>query len=246
MTSLSLFFAVVLIGQETVPPDMSFSVASGAAREALDRAIGHFTEAIRLDPKSTLAYSHRGHAFYLKGDFRSAAKDCTDILKLEPWSTDAYQRRGNARYAVGNYEEAIADYGMAIRCSPNSVSAYFWRAMAYTEKGRYDSAIDDYTTAIRIYPQYGSAYYQRGLIFLNKGDYDRIFVAYPDIPVPHLPSISPLDTTIAPGQTVVGTFVSAFKMSQQQWDARKSLDFSFDFRYQAPLVVTPHVAITER
>jgi hypothetical protein len=80
----------------------------------------------------------------------------------------------------------------------------------------------------------------------NKGDYDRIFVAYPDIPVPHLAPISPLNTTIDPGQTVVGTFVSAFKMSQQQWDARKNLDFTFDFRYQAPLAVTPHVAITER
>jgi hypothetical protein len=80
----------------------------------------------------------------------------------------------------------------------------------------------------------------------NKSDYDRIFVAYPDIPVPHLAPISPLDTTIDPGQTVVGTFVSAFKMSQQEWDSRKSLDFTFDFRYQAPLVVTPNVAITER
>ncbi len=30
----------------------------------------------------------------------------------------------------------------------------------------------------------------------NKGDYDRIFVAYPNIPVPHLTPISPLDTTI--------------------------------------------------
>lgn len=80
----------------------------------------------------------------------------------------------------------------------------------------------------------------------NKGDYERIFVAYPNLPVPHLAPISPLDTTINPGQTVVGTFVSAFKMTQQQWDARKSLDFTFDFRYQPPLVVTPHVSITEQ
>ncbi len=80
----------------------------------------------------------------------------------------------------------------------------------------------------------------------NKGDYGRIFVAYPDIPVPHLAPISPLDTTIPAGQTVVGTFVSAFKMTQQQWDARKGLDFTFDFHYQAPLTLTPHVNITER
>ena len=80
----------------------------------------------------------------------------------------------------------------------------------------------------------------------NKGDYERIFVAYPDIPVPHSTPISPLDTTIDPGQTVEGTFVSAFMMTQQQWDARKSLDYTFAFRYQPALVVTPHVPITER
>ena len=80
----------------------------------------------------------------------------------------------------------------------------------------------------------------------NRGDYDRIWVAYPEIPVPHLAPISALDTTIGPGQTVEGTFVSAFMMTQQQWDARKKMDYTFEFRYQAPLTVAPHVAITER
>ena len=80
----------------------------------------------------------------------------------------------------------------------------------------------------------------------NKGDYDRIFVAYPNIAVPHLKPLSTIDTTIGPGQTVEGTFFSAFKMTQQQWDARKSLDFTFNFRYQPALVAAPHVAIIER
>jgi hypothetical protein len=80
----------------------------------------------------------------------------------------------------------------------------------------------------------------------NKGDYERIFVAYPDIPVPHLAPISPLGTTIEPGQTLEGTFVSAFMMTQQQWDARKKLDYTFAFKYEAPLIVTPNVSITER
>jgi hypothetical protein len=81
----------------------------------------------------------------------------------------------------------------------------------------------------------------------NKGDYDRIFVAYPNIPVPHLTPISPLSTTIEAGQTIEGTFVSAFMMTQQQWDSRKSLDYTFAFRYMAPLTVTPNkVTITEQ
>ncbi|MGA3334564.1 MAG: hypothetical protein ABSC62_10430 [Terracidiphilus sp.] len=80
----------------------------------------------------------------------------------------------------------------------------------------------------------------------NKADYDRIFIAYPQIPVPHLKPISPLDTTIDPGQTVEGTFVSAFMMTKQEWDARKKLDYTFSFRYQPNLVLAPKVAITEQ
>lgn len=80
----------------------------------------------------------------------------------------------------------------------------------------------------------------------NTGDYQRIFVAYPNIPVPHNTPLSPLDTTINPGQTVDGTFVSAFKMTKQDWDARKKLDYTFNFRYQPSLELAPQVAITEQ
>jgi len=80
----------------------------------------------------------------------------------------------------------------------------------------------------------------------TKVDYNRIFVAYPDLPVPHDQPLSPVDTTLDPGQTVEGTFVSAFKLTKQQWDANKKLDYTFSFRYQPNLTVTPHVTITEQ
>jgi hypothetical protein len=76
-------------------------------------------------------------------------------------------------------------------------------------------------------------------------DYERVFLAYPNIPVPHDPGL-PADLVIQPGQTVEGTFVSAFKMKREDWDARKDLDFSFTFRYQPSLVLAPRVAVTER
>jgi hypothetical protein len=76
-------------------------------------------------------------------------------------------------------------------------------------------------------------------------DYDRVFLAYPGMPVPHNKPL-PLDTTIAPGQTVEGTVVSAFKFTREQWDSRKDLNFTFTFRYQPNLVLKPGVAIQEQ
>jgi hypothetical protein len=81
----------------------------------------------------------------------------------------------------------------------------------------------------------------------NKSDYDRLFVAYPDIQVPHGTAISPLNTEIDAGQTVEGEFVSAFRsMTKQQWDARKKLDFTFSFQYQPNIVVAPQVQVIDQ
>jgi hypothetical protein len=80
----------------------------------------------------------------------------------------------------------------------------------------------------------------------SPSDYDRIFLAYPNIPVPHGQALSMIETILEPGQTIEGTFVSSFRMTKQQWDARKDLDFSFAFRYQPILVLTPHVAVIEQ
>ncbi len=76
-------------------------------------------------------------------------------------------------------------------------------------------------------------------------DYNRVFIAYPGISVPHGPALG-LETPIEPDQTVEGTFVSSFKMTRQQWDARKDLNFTFAMRYQKNLVLAPHAAVIEQ
>jgi hypothetical protein len=43
-----------------------------------------------------------------------------------------------------------------------------------------------------------------------------------------------------------GTLVSAFKLTKEEWDARKDLSFTFTFRYQPSLVLAPHLAVTDR
>jgi hypothetical protein len=77
-------------------------------------------------------------------------------------------------------------------------------------------------------------------------DYDRVFLAYPSMPVPHGKGLATTDTTINPGQTVEGTFVSSFRLSKQDWDARKALNFTFAYRYQPSLVLTPQSPVTDQ
>jgi hypothetical protein len=76
-------------------------------------------------------------------------------------------------------------------------------------------------------------------------DYERVFIAYPEVKSIRAAALSP-NTTLAPGQTLEGMFVSAFKMTKEQWDARKDLNFSLVFQYQPTLVLSPHTAVTEQ
>jgi hypothetical protein len=74
-------------------------------------------------------------------------------------------------------------------------------------------------------------------------DYNRIYLAYPNMPVAKGTPLSP-QTTIDPGQTVEGIMVSAFRLTKEQWDARKGLDFTFGIQYQPNLKLTPLVPVT--
>jgi hypothetical protein len=40
--------------------------------------------------------------------------------------------------------------------------------------------------------------------------------------------------------------VSAFKLTKDQWDAHKDLSFTFGFRFQPSLVLTPQVTVSEQ
>ncbi len=75
-------------------------------------------------------------------------------------------------------------------------------------------------------------------------EYERVFAAYPQLAPWHDATLSS-DTSLDPGQTREGTFVSSYRLTKQQWDARKSLNFTFSFRYQPILTLTPQAAVTE-
>jgi hypothetical protein len=76
-------------------------------------------------------------------------------------------------------------------------------------------------------------------------DYDRVFQAYPELASLHGKSLT-TDATIQPGTTLEGDFVAAFRMTFQEFDQRKALNYNVSFRYVPDLVVTPKMAVKLR
>jgi hypothetical protein len=78
----------------------------------------------------------------------------------------------------------------------------------------------------------------------SASEYERVFIVYSQLSSLHGKPL-PTETTINPGQTVEGEIVSAFRLSRQQWNARKGLTLTFKFQYQPNLVLTPNVQVVE-
>ena len=76
-------------------------------------------------------------------------------------------------------------------------------------------------------------------------DYERLFKVYPELASFHGNALSS-ELTLEPGQSAEGDFVSSFRMSKQDWDARKGMDFTFAFRYQPLLKLTPAGPVMEK
>jgi tetratricopeptide (TPR) repeat protein len=138
-----------------------------------DRAIANFNEAIRLDPKSSLAFINRGDTYTNKGDHDRAIADYNEAIRLDPKSVLAFSARGVAYAKKGDYDRAIADFSRAIRLDSKSAHAFRNRGVVYATKGDNDRAIADFDRAIRLDPKSALALRARGVAYANKGDNDQ-------------------------------------------------------------------------
>ena len=75
-----------------------------------DQAIGHFTEAISLNPEFPDAYYHRGNAYRAKRDDIRALADYDQTIRLDPLYAEAYLKRGNVHRSRGDFDKAMEDY----------------------------------------------------------------------------------------------------------------------------------------
>ena len=76
-------------------------------------------------------------------------------------------------------------------------------------------------------------------------DYERLFQFMPDLNPLHGKSL-PLETTLSPGQAIEGDVIMSFRMTQAEWDSRKSLDFTVAIPYQETVKILPTGPITAR
>jgi tetratricopeptide (TPR) repeat protein len=137
----------------------------------LSRAIADFTDAIKFDPDSKIAYSHRAQTYLKKGDYPLALHDFDEILRLQPTNSYAWNGRCWARAIIGReLLEALADCEEALRTDPQKAHSLDSRGFTFLKLGRLDNAIADFSAALNLDPNAAGSLYCRGIAKGKKGD----------------------------------------------------------------------------
>ncbi|XVF09459.1 hypothetical protein REPUB_Repub07fG0094500 [Reevesia pubescens] len=116
------------LSHNAVNQEQSAEVAKEKGNQAYkdkqwQKAVGFYTEAIRLSGNNATYYSNRAAAYLELGSFLQAEADCTKAINLDKKNVKAYLRRGTAREMLGYYKEAIEDFGYALVLEPTNKRA---------------------------------------------------------------------------------------------------------------------------
>jgi tetratricopeptide (TPR) repeat protein len=144
-----------------------------AQRSEYARAIGDFSRALDLNPRSFKAYNNRGLAYFFTQDNDRANRDFSAALRINPAYADAYNNRGFTANARRDYPRAIADFDAALRLKPDFGSAYLNRGIANAALGKTDEALADLTRATELLPRPAEAYNNRGIVYAGRNESDR-------------------------------------------------------------------------
>ena len=142
-------------------------------QEAYEKAVHHYTKALKLKPDLPEGYNNRGNAYREKGEIDKAIQDYNNAIKYEENDALSYNNRGNAHFDKGDIDKANEDYNKAIELDPDFAQAYYNRGNAYTMTGETSKAIEDYNKAIELDPDFTQAYTIRGSVWLHLEEWEK-------------------------------------------------------------------------
>jgi eukaryotic-like serine/threonine-protein kinase len=106
-------------------------------------------DALRIDPKSSKAYSAMG-VLWTKRDPQKAVKAHRKAVELNPAAAEAHRLLGAVLAVEKQWNEAIVEYREAIRLVPNNGETHYLLGVALKASGLNDEAVQEYRAALRL------------------------------------------------------------------------------------------------
>jgi tetratricopeptide (TPR) repeat protein len=166
--------------------------------EKYDLAIGHFTDALGLDPNNQNIFIERGNACWYAGLLGQAISDFDQALQIGPDSASVLSSRGQALAEAGRFTEAVVDLQRVIlqagKPGMSFVVAYSHNGLglAYGGLGMFDRALSEFDLSLRQSPGNAWVYFNRGVTYDRMGQYGKALTEFQQALKNEDPSLPPL------------------------------------------------------
>jgi TolB-like protein/Tfp pilus assembly protein PilF len=151
------------------------------SRDALEKAIKYFEEAIRRDPGFALAYAGLADSYIVLVDhghlprsegFPKAKEAARKALELDETLAEAHTSLGNILSCQWDWLGAEEEFARALRSNPNYATAHHWYSIHLLTLGRLDEAIEELKIAEELDPLSPMIHAYAGLVYLAARQYD--------------------------------------------------------------------------
>ena len=131
--------------------------------------IGHFEQALRIEPYYAEAHNSLGNALMQAGRMPEAIAQLEQALRINPDYAEAHCSLGAALERDGRIQDAIGQYDQALRIKPDLAEAHCYLGVALGRAGRVTEAISQLEQALRINPDYAEAHSNLGNALMESG-----------------------------------------------------------------------------
>ena len=149
--------------------------------KSYDAAINEYNEAIKINPKSSDSFAHRGEAFRKKQDFPRAVQDYTEAVRLNRQNYFALVNRAEVYCQLSDLDRAFSDFNEVVKQKPGYDFLYEKRGACYENRGMYDEAVNDYTKAITLDPEESWTYFRRALVYFLINQDEKAVADYTEV-----------------------------------------------------------------
>jgi len=135
-------------------------------------AIGHFNEALRINPAYAEAHVNLGNALFQQGHTQDAIAQYRTALQINPAAAEAHNNLGLALLQQGRPDEALDEFRAALQINPASAEIHANLGIALFQLGRADEAINEFRAAVQINPAYAEAHRNLAVALFQLGKAD--------------------------------------------------------------------------
>jgi len=133
----------------------------------LDESIKLLEEAEKLDPDRFDFPYEMAYAYYMKTDYKEAAKILEKNMNHKNVTDRLFQLLGNSYDNIGKSEKAIEIYETGLKKFPESGNIYLELGVIQMGKKDYNSAINYFEKGIEVDPKFSSNYYWATKIYCS-------------------------------------------------------------------------------